>query len=725
MRRFELYNGISYGMLGDTLVYILAVRFAAPNIALGFIPSAIYLTSLIIPLVMPFLANRNLKSTMFTFWMLRGLIGIGYAALLIPGLDKGFKISILLSVYALYAFFRSVAMVSYDPIAKSITTLHNRGGFYATLNFAYNFTLLFAKLIASLTTNFDDSIQAIVILQMLGVVGNIISSNYLKKIPCRLVFTYSKDTSYKQMFSFMAKSAKIRNRVFLKFLYISLSIVMGMTIPFMSSKLELSDALVIIYTVIISISYLIGGAISRGISDSVGARPLMQISGSLSIISVLFFVLCPPVTFWPFFIVGFVMNTAIQVCMIQAGGLVLGSMPDKGGPTYNILVNIGLGISGLVSGLLSGLFVDIGEAMELGRAVKLPYVGYILNGYSLSFLFGLLISLVGIILVFRLKEEGAKKASEVISLKNLQAVSYLKALEKSTDSFYRRRQVMFLGENSSYFAYQEIKRKLSSPYSRDLADILRVIGEKKRAEYLDSVIKIAQNDTNYMQIEALRTLSAFPESQQARECLIKVFKNSRWVSCRATAASSLSHFADVDEFYPEVMELSKNAEHIEICIECFEAEYRMDKNKNLFARLFIEYSLSRSPEFRQTRYSCLDALLIQNQSISKLARIYERYNSTGDVRYALSPYLDDNMNLTQIEMSYDKIISSIENEDREEIYKISDTLVDDISTSRKDILNCIKSIKAIRSQNQDSIQKTDLIACIYFAIAVCAIVEAQ
>ena len=536
MTRFEFFNGISFGMLGDTLVYILAVRFAAPNIALGFIPSLVYITSFIIPLVMPFLVNKNLRSTMYVFWMLRGLIGIGYLALLIPGLSDSVKVIILLAVYGLYAFFRSVAMISYDPIAKSVTTLHNRASFYATLNFAYNFTLLFAKLIASLTTTFNDTILAIVILQMFGVVGNIISSSYLKKLPCRLTFTYSKETSYREMLSNMVKNAKIRNRVFLKYLYISLSIVMGMSIPFMSKNLHLTDALVIIYTVVMSIAFLTGGAISKSISDNVGAKPLMQISGSVAILSILFFIVAPPMNFWPFFIVGFLMNTAIQICVIQAGQLVIGTMPDKGAPTYNTIVNIGMGIVGLLAGLVSGLLVDVGEKIRFARMFKVILIGPVFNDYSFAFIFGLAIAIVGLIYVVILKEKGAKKASQVISLRNLQAVSSLKALENSTDSFYRRRQVMFLGENSSDFSYNEIHRKLNSPYSRDLADILKVIGEKNRLEYLDDVLKIASNDTNYMQIEAIKTLSYFYGDQKVKDCLLNVFRNSAWVSSRSAAA---------------------------------------------------------------------------------------------------------------------------------------------------------------------------------------------
>ena len=44
-------------MLGDTFINILAVRFMAGNFALGYISSALYITALIVPFVVPFLIS--------------------------------------------------------------------------------------------------------------------------------------------------------------------------------------------------------------------------------------------------------------------------------------------------------------------------------------------------------------------------------------------------------------------------------------------------------------------------------------------------------------------------------------------------------------------------------------------------------------------------------------------------------------------------------------------
>lgn len=45
----EIYNGLGFSMLGDTIVYILAVRFGASNLALGYIASAMYIVGIILP----------------------------------------------------------------------------------------------------------------------------------------------------------------------------------------------------------------------------------------------------------------------------------------------------------------------------------------------------------------------------------------------------------------------------------------------------------------------------------------------------------------------------------------------------------------------------------------------------------------------------------------------------------------------------------------------------
>ena len=66
----ECINGIAYPLLGDTIVYLLAVQFHAGNMALGYISSASYIAGIVLPLVpLPFRGRNQVKSQMFCWYI--------------------------------------------------------------------------------------------------------------------------------------------------------------------------------------------------------------------------------------------------------------------------------------------------------------------------------------------------------------------------------------------------------------------------------------------------------------------------------------------------------------------------------------------------------------------------------------------------------------------------------------------------------------------------------
>ena len=713
MLMFEFFNGVSYGLLGDTLVYVLAARFFSPNYVLSFIPTIIYVSALIIPLGVRFFNKKNFVKTMYQMWLLRGFVGIGYLGLLF--LKGEMRTTLLVIIYFLYAIFRALGIISYDPIVKSVTTLHNRGSFYATLNFAYNFTLLFVALLASIITTFYNSLLLIVSLQMVGVLGNTIASFFARRIPCKMTFSYDRgEVNYIDIFKNIIRSEDFRYRTFSRWTYYLVKIFIGMSVPFMSRRLHLSDALVILYSVIISVAYLSAGLISRALSDKVGAKPLMQLSSSIAIISALSFVICPEaIPFWLFMIFGYFCYTSVQVCDLQASSLVVGILPDENAASYSVVINIVSGIVSIIAGILSGFLLDAGETFTLVSKT------YIFNAYSLCFSAGLFFSVLGAFFIHKLRKNGAKNAMQLVSFKNLQAIFQLNAAEKSADSFLRRRHIMYLGEYSSNFIYTEIHQKLLSPYSRDLADLLRVLGEKRRSEYIKDIVRIASNDNNYVQTVAIDTLSNFTSSQVAKDCLINVFYHSQWISARTAAAKSLSKFTEVDSYYKDVEVIERDAKHIDVCVDCLIAEYNMDSEKRLFMRIFEKESLLRTKEFKQTRYSCYDALLLNENALSRLARMYEIFNNTSLVRPAIETFLEENRSIDTIADNFSNILTSVENSDVYSLFRYSSQMIENIESERAEIKMCKMGILEFFNLSENeavNVSQTDLIALLYFSV---------
>ena len=58
MLRDEMFNGISYNLLGGTFVYLIAVYFNAGSFALGYISSVLYIAGAVLPIV-PKMFNKK------------------------------------------------------------------------------------------------------------------------------------------------------------------------------------------------------------------------------------------------------------------------------------------------------------------------------------------------------------------------------------------------------------------------------------------------------------------------------------------------------------------------------------------------------------------------------------------------------------------------------------------------------------------------------------------
>ena len=108
MYRQELYNGVAYSLLGDTIVYLLAIYFGAGNIALGYISSASYIAGIVLPFVPQMFHGRNQIKVQSLVWALRGVVCLGYLGLYVISGDLA--VLLLLLVYTLFNIFRMIGI---------------------------------------------------------------------------------------------------------------------------------------------------------------------------------------------------------------------------------------------------------------------------------------------------------------------------------------------------------------------------------------------------------------------------------------------------------------------------------------------------------------------------------------------------------------------------------------------------------------------------------------
>ena len=711
---YEFWNGVSMGLLGDTFINILAVYFSASNLSLGYISSALYITALAVPLVLPLLKGKNICTIMTISWYMRGFICIGHVALLF--LTGKAAVVALLLVYTLYATFRSISMVMYDALAKSITTLHNRGAFYAHANMFYNGLMLITKMVAVFVLQYTPltALYTIIILQMIGVLANCVGSYQLSRVPCRITFDYSKSLPMKVVIKNTFNNSYTAKRIWLRFIQVTIMTMMGMNVPFMSKELMLSDSLVVLFTGEAMAAYVLSGVVSASLSDRMGAKPLAISASIIFIVSSVcwsFF----PLAFGaiPFFIVGFFTSFSMQLVYLLSTKLTADVIPENGSGAFTVLVTVGMAIFSLVGGLVAGVLVNIGDAINLST---LPYA---MNNYSLCFLSCSFLSLVVLLLAISMKEKGAKSTRMLFSRHGLHAVSTLSHLETNHDPLRHRRLIMDLSENNARIAEDEIRAKLMSPYSRDAAEIIRTLKLKPSKVFLNDIMNIAINDDSYVQIDAIATLGSYKDSPKAASTLLEIMHTSMWSSARAEAAQSLSRFDNSGVYLEEVRINAQKALHIDNVLDYLVALNNMDKDKKLYEDIFSFIPMKKTKYFRSTVYAFFDTLI--SDETPRLARIYEHIRQGVNPSEALYNFLEDLRSVDVIDSSINDIVNAYNGDDKKKQIAISSLIINSASfdTFPKSIQPSLIALKRgllrINEYSIDEVDETDLIALVYFA----------
>ena len=711
---YECWNGVSMGLLGDTFINILAVYFFASNFALGYISSALYITALAVPLVLPLLKGKNMCKIMYVSWYLRGFVCVGHVALLF--LEGQAAVIVLLIVYTLYATFRSISMVMYDAMSKSITTLHNRGAFYAHANMCYNGLMLVTKLFAVFALEYTplDALKTITTLQLVGVLANSYGSYQLSKVPCRINFDYSKSLPMKTIIKNTFRNSYTAKRIWLRFIQVTIIVMMGMNVPFMSKELCLSNALVVLFTGLAMAAYVVSGMVSAALSDKMGSKPLLISASILFIFASLCWAFFPlSFGFIPFFIVGFLTSFSMQLVYLLSTKLTADVIPEKGAGSFTVLVTVGMAIFSLIGALFAGILTNIGETIHFS---ELPYA---MNNYSLCFLTCTVLSIVVLFLAISMKEKGARSTRMLFSRHGLHAVSTISHLESAHDPLTHRRLIMELSENSALIAEDEVRAKLKSPYSRDASDIIRTLKLKPNRVFLNDLCTIATNDDSYVQVDAISALGSYTEYDEAARALLNVLHSSKWNSAKSEAAQALSKFKNSGDYLDEVMENARKALHIDNVLDYLVALRNMDDEKLIYSEIFRVINDNRSMYFRSTVYAFVDTLI--SDETPRLARIYEHIRQGIHPSEAFNTFLEDLRGVDVINSSIESIVNAYKSEDMRLEIDISLKIVENANfdnvpkSVKKSLLSLQNGLLKIRAIPPQKIDQTDVVALTYFA----------
>ncbi|MDI9428936.1 MAG: MFS transporter [Spirochaetota bacterium] len=710
----EMYNGIGYSWLGDTIVYLMAIYFSASNIALGYISAAAYITGVVLPFVPRIFHGKNHIKVQSTVWAFRGFVCLLYLGLYF--LSGKSAVVLLLVVYTLFNLFRMIGVALHDSTVRTVSSSSNRGRVVAGMNTAYQGASVVVRIITAVVLSIERfaGLVGLLALQVAGVVANFLSARQMAKIPSRTTIMHKKGRTVGVLFKEAMADPSMRRRLILRWLSLSVSVVFALTTPFLRVEVGLSNSMVVTYSVILSLAVMVASYISKHFSDRLGSRPLVIFSTLFSLFFFLIWSLISAQTkvAW-IFVLGFFTNFFVSLIGILTFRLVTQVMPDDETVAFNSMVNFVIAIIAFVIGIFSGFLADLAPFARTLLVIGGKAVG---NGYTFVFLFAIILTALEVIFSIRLQEGGAytsQAAAQVLfSRHGLRAVSMIEKLQRTTDPAKRRFLMLSLGENFNNLATSELRQILASPFSPDKREAVRTLADRPRKALLDDLIRVAQDDDSYVQLDAIAALGAYRKEERAKQVLLNLMQNGRWASVRSMASKSLARVSEGTEYLNLVNELSHSALHIDETIDFLVAKRIMDKSGSYLREFFISIEQGRSPTFRQTRYAVIDSMIKFDSP--RLAQIYERMN-LGNKDY-LSSFLSESRDLSLIDLNYSKILSWFAKEDWEKVRELCVTILETSDLSFDELFDNLKcGLLKAKEMNIALFDIQDMLAMLYFS----------
>jgi len=707
----ELWNGMGFSMLGDTIVYILAVRFGASNIALGYIASAMYIVGILLPVMPKLLKNGNVVRIQSITWVIRGLVCLLY--LLLFALDGQPAVFLLLFVYTMFCCARLIGVVLYDYTFKTITTNRNRGRVIGNINVAFQSSAILAKFINFIVTSIQQlsGIFGLIAMQMLGVLCNCLAAVHLNKIPCRTVIEYRKGRNIFVLFREAMAKQDSRIRLLVFWTYITITVVVGMTVPYLTKEVGLPSNLVFLYTMGVGVSVIFSSSFCKFFGDKLGSRPLIIWSGFGFLATMIGWIIVPVTAVqYVFFILGFVCNFFLGVVNILIRRLLAGVIPDDEAVGFNSMSNFVVAILALFGGITGGALASQGllipHVLHLGNI----RIG---NSYILTFLLATILAIVGIVFSLSLREKGSfttkEAANMMFSMHGIRAFIDIDRLDKATDPLKRKTLLLSLGANLTGVATSEIRNSLASPFSNDKEEVIRGLFDRPRVALVDDLIRDAFDVDSYTQIESIFALGALTHNEKAEKALSYLLEHGT-IMVRSTAAKSLARVTRDARYLNRVAAISDQAVNTREELNFLIARNLMDKEGRFFEELFLAARKGMSASFRQTRYAVLAYFL---KFTPLLADLYEQKNLNSDSY--LPEFLDEARDVVEIHEQHDAILSAFEHKEWSRVWGICFTMTRDIELANPRLRHLHAAVVEAQTMPRAQTDGDDALAVLYFS----------
>ncbi|MBL7007122.1 MAG: MFS transporter, partial [Spirochaetia bacterium] len=649
------------------------------------------------------LAGRNLIKVQSMAWLLRGLICLGY--LLLYFLQGQPAVYLILLIYTLFSIVRTVGVVMFKPVIRMITTNNNQGEIVGKINIGFQLSAILSKAVSFLVTAVErfSGAAGLVGLQMLGVFVNTLAAIRIRKIPCRETIEYQKGRGMLIQLRDAFRSIKIRRVLILQWLFTAITVMAGLTIPFLRNRTGLSTSGIFLYSMGITLAAILSAMFVRTFGDKVGSKPLM-VFGSL-VVTVLIFgwAIAPetlPVVIY--YILGFLVIFMININNMLISRLIIKRMPEEEAVGFSSMVQFIIAIISLVLGIVGGWLIDFGPVDS----------GKLFNQYSLTFSFAAGLSLISFIITLRVKDSeslsGKDAASILLSIYGLRAYLNINRLQKIEDPVRKKTVLLSIGSNTNDVATSEIKRMLLSPFSSEKTELIRGLFYRPRPSLLPLLLKDAADEGSYTRESSIFALGAFPGKET--EKLLLTLLDSEDALMRTSAAKSLGrigHTASLDR----IRKIFAEESDIRCVMNCFIALHNMDKESTYLLDLFSLRWTGETQSFRQGIYSLNAEFWHYNPELSHLFQL-----SNGRKGAGIRDFLDETRDHPDFLASHKDLIIWFKEDNFTSIIAFCRKVLDENLTDpvrqniKKSILN--------RTEKSVLMEYDEVLAMLYFSYQV-------
>ncbi len=608
--RFQLFNGFSYTMLGNTAVYLLALNYGASNIQLGYISSAHFLAGFILPILPRLLAGRNLVKVQYAAWSIRGLVCLCYSLLYV--LQGKAALTVILVTYTLFCIVRIIGVLIFNPVVKMISTSQNRGMVVSTANTNASRSIIVAQVTSYIVTSFAQfsGVLGILVLQYMGIISNTLGTRNLRRIPCRQQVEYRPEGAFFNQLKNLLGNRNLRKVLYIQWICMGTLVLTTLNIPFLRSIIGLPLNIIFLFNLVVGISEMIAGIFSRTFGDRVGSRPLIIGCSSLGAVVMLLWSVIPAASpIIMFMILGGMAIFINAVTRMLISRVVVQQTPDSDPVGFNSMVNFMTAISTFFCGLLGGILLDAAELFHLS----------LFNRYGYVFACTALLYMISALLAVSLDDKGSLSSRETaalfFSLDSLKAYFAIGKLDRIVDPAQRKSVLLSLGKNYTDLATSEIRELIHEPYSPEKSEMLRSLYYYPRNVLLEDLLSEATDPDRFHRELAVYALGAYrsPRVRAALEQLIHDVDPR----IRSTAAKSLGRIG-AHELSSEIRVLFDQADHPVDIMNYIIALHAMDPSGMYLGELFSQRWDARSDIFRQGLYALTAELLSLKPSLEEL-----------------------------------------------------------------------------------------------------------